>query len=43
MGTSIGRLLGTSSGRPRDVILRSGKCPEILNRVEVGNGNSRRK
>ena len=43
MGTSIGRLLGTSSGRPQDVILRSGKCPEILNRVEVGNGNSRRK
>ena len=25
MGTSIGRLLGTSSGRPRDVILPSGK------------------
>ena len=25
MGTSIGRLLGTSSGHPRDVILPSGR------------------
>ena len=43
MGTSIGRFLGTSSGRSRDVILRSGKCSEILNRVEVGNENSKQK
>ena len=27
MGTSIGRLLGTFSGRPRDVILPSGQFP----------------
>ena len=43
MGTSIVRLLGASSGRPRDVILGTGKCPEMLNKVEVGNGNFQQK
>ena len=31
MGTSIGRLLGTSSGRPQDVILTSGKSSLSFN------------